>query len=98
MSRYFALIVAALLTACGGGSDGGSPDPGPSPPPPAPTTFTVNGRIVVPSGIAVDSDVNDVRATYTSNDTGGTAQALSNPVTLGGYVNKAGAGAEGRSK
>ena len=102
MSRYFVFIAVAFLTACGGGGGaGGIPDPGPPPPssspPPAPT-FTVNGRITVASGIAVDSDVNDAKAPYTANDTGSTAQSLPNPVTLGGYVNVAGDGADGRSK
>jgi serine protease len=98
-SRCFALIAAALLTACGGGGgdDGGSPDPDPGPAP-GPTKFTVSGRIAAGAGLVVDSDVNDPNAPYASNDTGTTAQALSVPVTLGGYVNEAGAGVDGRSK
>ena len=58
---------------------------------------TMSGKITVPSGVLIDSDVNDVLESYISNDTFDTAQVLPNPISLGGYVNEVGAGAAGRS-
>jgi serine protease len=52
----------------------------------------------VSPGSAIDGDVNDPSATFTSNDTPNTAQEIANPVTLGGYANVPGAGAPGRSR
>lgn len=58
---------------------------------------TLIGTINIASGSVVDGDVNDPNALYTPNDTYTTAQPLPNPVTLGGYVNVAGAGPPGDS-
>ncbi|NRB37296.1 MAG: S8 family peptidase [Pseudomonadales bacterium] len=60
--------------------------------------FNISGSISVSSTLAVDSDVNDPNANYISNDAIAAAQTLSVPITLAGYVNKANAGTEGRSK
>ena len=43
----------------------------------------------------MDSDVNDTNEVYLSNDTIAEAQEVLNPVTIGGYVNVAGAGETG---
>ena len=64
----------------------------------ATTTHTVSGTILASTNVAVDSDVNDPNAPYTSNDTFLDAQAIPNPVTVGGYVNVAGTGESGRSQ
>lgn len=47
------------------------------------------------AGAAVDGDVNDPRALYTPNDTPALAQTLTNPVSLGGYLNLPRRGASG---
>ncbi len=86
-------IAGLLLQACGGG--GGDGDGDSSPPPAA--TYTLSGVVRPASGAAIDSDVNDPNAPYQSNDTLATAQALPNPVTLGGHVNRPGRGPSGRS-
>ena len=64
----------------------------------ATTTYTVSGTILAPANAAIDSDVNDSNAPYASNDTLQDAQAIPNPVTVGGYVNVAGTGESGRSQ
>ena len=94
LPTFSGALLITVLSACGGG--GGASDPGPGPDPIA--KFSVSGRITAASGIAVDSDVNDPNAPYAPNDTPTTAQPMPNPVTLGGYVNVAGAGEAGRSK
>ncbi|MDG4554067.1 MAG: S8 family serine peptidase [Candidatus Competibacter sp.] len=88
--------LAVLLHACGGGDEGGDSPP-PSPPPPA-ARFTLSGTVRPASGAAVDSDVNDPLAPYRSNDSVADPQPIPNPVTLGGYANRPGAGPAGRSR
>ncbi len=88
-----AAITALLLQGCGGGSD--SSDDGS---PPVVTQFTLSGTVRPASGAAVDSDVNDVRSTNRSNNTVASAQAIPNPVTLGGYVNQPGTGPIGQTR
>lgn len=61
-------------------------------------TFSLSGSVLASSNKAVDGDTNDPANRYTPNDTIATAQPLTNPVTLGGYVNQPGTGAEGRSQ
>ena len=58
---------------------------------------TLSGTIGVAPGAVVDSDVNDPNAAYVNNDTYDAAQALPNPVNLGGYLNEAGSGPNGDS-
>lgn len=60
-------------------------------------TFQLSGTISPVTSSAVDGDVNDPLAPFLANDAMASAQAIPNPVTLGGYVNVAGAGASGRS-
>ncbi|MGA9538741.1 MAG: S8 family serine peptidase [Desulfobacterales bacterium] len=97
-------FVGFLLMACGGGGGGGSSevagrgtDTG---------TFTVSGEITFAANTAIDSDVNDPEAPYASNDlidpVNGLidldlVQRVSRLVTVGGYVNQPGQGADGRS-
>ena len=94
-----------LLMACGGG--GGTAAAALSPATvPARRTFTVSGEITFAANTAIDSDVNDPAAPYASNDlidpaTGlidlDLVQRVSRLVTVGGYVNQPGQGADGRS-
>jgi serine protease len=100
-----AMATALLATACSGGGGGGgnSSDPTPpvTPPPPVeqpPAGFRISGTITASSSQAVDSDTNDPAGEARSNDTVTSAQLISNPVTLGGYVNQPGSGAPGRSE
>lgn len=58
-------------------------------------SFTVSGTISVPQGTMVDSDVNDILVVPVSNNSFAEAQPIPNPVTLGGYANKPGAGPAG---
>lgn len=60
--------------------------------------YTLSGHISVASNTTTDADLNDPNATYTSNDSVETAQAIPNPVILGGYVNQPGKGEAGRSR
>ncbi len=63
-----------------------------------PEGFSITGTVSVASSTAVDSDVNDPDAEFQANDTPATAQSISNPVTLSGYVNQPGFGEPGRSQ
>lgn len=56
---------------------------------------SIRGTIAISPGSAVDGDTNDELAPFTPNNNVATVQFLSTPVTLGGYVTKAGAGAAG---
>ncbi|GAB5413788.1 MAG: hypothetical protein Cons2KO_13910 [Congregibacter sp.] len=58
----------------------------------------VSGRLVSPSGQSVDGDTNDPFNALLSNDDQTNPQPIGNPVTLGGYVNEPGEGADGRSQ
>ncbi len=91
----FVFIAGFLLALAGCGGGGGDAGGGGTPPAP---TYSVSGTISAPSGIAIDSDVNDPNENYTANDSIGSAQSMANPISLAGYVNVAGAGADGRSK
>lgn len=105
------LVLVSLLSACGGGGGGGSdapsepsqptlptPPPTPPTPPPTPETFSLSGTITASTSQAVDSDTNDPTRLAIPNDDEATAQLIPNPITLGGYVNRPGAGSEGRSQ
>ncbi|MEJ2477767.1 MAG: hypothetical protein P8Y40_09760, partial [Desulfobacterales bacterium] len=97
-------FVGFLLMACGGSGGGGSSsvagrgtDTG---------TFSVSGEITFAANTAIDSDVNDPEAPYASNDLYDPdnglidldlVQRVSRLVTVGGYVNQPGRGADGRS-
>lgn len=89
-------LLALLLASCGGGGSGGS-SPAPTPEP-EPATFSIRGVLIAPPGQSRDGDTNDPRDELNSNDDPANPQPIGNPTTLGGYVNEAGAGAEGRSQ
>ncbi|MEM8660280.1 MAG: S8 family peptidase [Pseudomonadota bacterium] len=101
--------MSAFVVACGGGGGGGGDTGGPvaaptptppTEPPPAPTpdVFQISGIVTASGSQAVDSDTNDPAGVAVSNDSISSAQFISNPVTLGGYVNQPGSGAAGRSR
>ncbi len=83
------LIMIIAVLGCGG-DDG-------SPPNTDPDTVSFSGTISAPDGVTIDGDVNDPNETYFANDTLQTAQEVTNPVSIGGYVNVAGSGESGRS-
>ncbi len=64
---------------------------------PSPTSATVSGKIIISSGNLADTDTNDPNSTVKENNTFGSAQQISSPGTLGGYVNEPNAGARGNS-
>jgi serine protease len=80
-----------LLAACGGGGSGGSPAD------PSAQSAAVAGRVLLAATVQSDGDVNDPDAPFRANDELASAQPLPNPVVLGGYVNEAGHGPQGRS-
>ncbi|WP_455221034.1 S8 family peptidase [Kaarinaea lacus] len=101
----FLFVVGALLAACDvskedntppvidtGGNDTGGTNTGGNN-----NVVTLSGSISIASGSGIDSDVNDPNAPYQSNDSLADAQTISNPTTLGGYVNLPGFGRSGRS-
>ncbi len=74
-----ALLPALLLAACGGGGDGDAPAP--------PTgNLSLSGTISAATNIVVDTDTNDPDSVYIANNTPATAQAIGNPVMVGGFV------------
>lgn len=101
------VIFTLLLSACGGGGGGGSrstpaptpePAPTPAPPPPpieTPSGFSISGAISVSANLRVDSDTNNPQGSFVENNSVANAQPISNPSTLGGYVNQPGAGDQG---
>jgi serine protease len=85
-------LLVLSLAGCGGGGGGGGAQSA------APGGFTASGTITAASSSAVDSDVNDPAAPFTDNSVLASAQDIPNPVTVGGYVNRPGSGAAGRSQ
>ncbi|MEH6590414.1 MAG: S8 family peptidase [Halioglobus sp.] len=104
ISKYIPLLpIVLVLAGCGGGGGGGSGSSGdgseavtPEPEPvELPESFTVSGSINIANNLAVDSDNNNPEALNEANNQFFSAQAISNPVTLGGYVSVVGAGEPG---
>ncbi|MBI9092320.1 MAG: S8 family serine peptidase [Desulfobacterium sp.] len=62
-----------------------------------PTSATVSGKIIISPGNLADTDTNDSNSIFKENNSFGSAQQISSPITLGGYVNQAQMGARGRS-
>jgi serine protease len=58
----------------------------------------VGGRLLLSTSQSLDGDTNDPFNTLFVNDDPDNPQRIGNPTTLGGYVNEAGRGAEGRSQ
>jgi serine protease len=101
------LAIALLAVACGGGGGGSSapssmpapePAPQPTPEPTPPGLFSIAGTITASDSQAVDSDTNDPITVAISNNSIASAQPLANPITMGGFINEPGTGAEGRSQ
>jgi serine protease len=93
------LMALALLTltGCGGGGGGGGAGSGGGGSAGG-AGFTISGTIQAAAGNMVDGDVNDPFAAYISNDSIATAQTLTNPVVVGGYLNHPDTGPAGRSQ
>lgn len=83
------LLLPLSLAACNGEGSSSSTPPF--------LGYTVSGTISVSNNTVVDGDVNDEHMPYRANDGMGSAQAIPNPVILGGYVNQPGYGEPGRS-
>lgn len=83
MRLIFAVVLhLSLLSACGGGgATNGNGAPG--------SSFEISGRMSAPADAAIDSDTGDRTVARIANNSIETAQALRNPVTLGGYVREA---------
>ncbi len=77
-------MMVLLLSACGGGG-GGSQIP------------QIEGSVLAVSNTDIDSDVNDTASEFAENDSFASAQILANFATVGGYLNRPGIGAFGRS-
>lgn len=95
--RSAALLMTALLAACGGGG-GDSPtavSPNPAAPAPIPA-YTVSGAVTVTETSAIDSDTNDpVQPDRKDNGTFEGAQPLPNPVQVVGYLTMPGGTPDG---
>ena len=97
--RSVAILIALILPACGGGGSSADPPVGggagpvvtdpfkpPELPGTAPAQYTIKGIISVAETAEVDSDTNDPRAPYKSNDNPANAQAINNPSLLVGHL------------
>ncbi|MEM6543832.1 MAG: S8 family serine peptidase [Pseudomonadota bacterium] len=62
-----------------------------------PVLASISGRIIPSPSQKLDGDTNDPFNPVIPNNDPASPQALTNPATLGGYVNEPGSGAEGRS-
>jgi len=83
-----------MLAACSGSSGGDRNESSAA----EPSAFTLGGDIEVAFATTADGDVNEPSSPYSPNDIPGSAQAIPNPASLGGYVNQPGAGMPGRSR
>lgn len=97
------LLASLLLTACGGGgssssssNDGsgdnsGGDDSGNNS---GTTTLVLSGTLSAEAATAVDTDTNDVYATYASNGSMATAQDVQNLVTIHGFASATASGGQ----
>jgi len=90
---FLCIAFSVFIIGCSSGGGGGAS----SASPPPTTAATLTGTISIAAGTAVDGDVNDPFVADRPNDSFSIAQPLSNPVTLGGYLNVAGEGPRGYS-
>ncbi len=60
--------------------------------------YSVSGKVSIKSDSHLDGDINDPKATYVPNNSLVTAQNITNPAQVVGYINRAGKGPAGRSK
>ena len=81
-------LIAVALQGCGSGSStiASSDDVSGT----EPETYAVSGTVSAASNTLVDSDINDIYADYSSNISLATAQAITNLVTVQGFVTKSG--------
>ncbi len=63
-----------------------------------PAEVNISGRLLASASQSLDGDTNDPFNPLFINDDPSNPQRIGNPITLGGYVNEPGAGAEGRSQ
>lgn len=99
MKFFIKMLWLILLSQGLSGCDGGNDSATASVPNDSTTTYTLSGKVSVANNTSYDVDVNDSGALYSnSNDTYATAQAIFNPIILGGYVNQPNFGSAGRSK
>ncbi len=92
------LLIVLFCAGCGGGGGSNAADDGDSDSVgDEQSTVTLSGTIKAPSGVAIDSDVNDPNEDFSENDSVASAQPVNNPISIGGYVNVAGSGERGRS-
>ncbi|MCY0965700.1 S8 family peptidase [Parathalassolituus penaei] len=97
------LLASLLLTACSGGGssssssnndsgdNAGGDDSGNNS---GTTTLVLSGTLSAEAATAVDSDTNDVYATYASNNTMANAQDVQNLVTIHGFASKTASGGQ----
>ena len=92
-----ALFFLSVLTLVGCQDGGGSSGPGDSTPPASGggAQNKVSGIVTSAQFMVADSDSNDSQATYIANDTIATAQTLTNPAHVGGYLNVSAKGPAG---
>ncbi len=62
---------------------------------PASLKYSISGTVTSAENMIVDSDVNDLKADYASNDSFSLAQEISAPVTVSGFVNVDNSGSRG---
>ncbi len=92
------LLAVLLLVACGGGGGGGSGGGGEAASATsASASFSVSGTVVASQSSAADRDTNNFTAPSDDNNTAATAQEITNPASLTGYVNLPNMGPPGRS-
>ncbi len=89
------IVFALLLAGCGGGGGSGSaaapPDTTTPPDTTAPTSFTVSGTIQIPGGSLIDADTLPPTTQLAfANNTTATAQPITNPSSIGGYISSSG--------
>lgn len=60
--------------------------------------YAISGRLLAGSSQAIDATTNDTFNASEPNDSIDSAQPLANPITIGGYLNEPGTGADGRSQ
>jgi serine protease len=92
MKRIYWLVLSIsplLFYACGGGGGGGGGS--------APPSYTISGTITAAAGNQVDSDINDTGLVPVTNNGFSSAQTISVPGVIGGYINASGFGDNGNS-
>ncbi len=90
MPKFILITVLITLVSCGSDDENLSTKMNQT------AHYDISGQIFVTNNTTKDNDVNDINTIGQSNNTIYTAQAIPNPVILGGYVNQPGAGAQGQ--